>query len=261
MDKHDYERIRNESKIDQTKSTIPNLNSEMLFCGNSLMHSSHVDDERDTRNQTKNPEIQLKRIIESKMNNPIEHLNSNKDSYVSSSRRSSVLSVSNTSKANVTPKKVSPINSPVLIPSKPKKKSLKDPNDIRNRKSTRVLFEKDRKKSIVHQIVHNKNFDEMRKEQRRKSSIFSYIMAQEKRSRTMDLNPTIISGMITDSQKGTDYEKCNKYLKIYDTILALLVIGNIVSLVIDNNLYLEKTDIYIQEHMKVNNITSKFELT
>jgi len=261
MDKHDYERIQNESKIDQTKSTFPNVNSEMLFCGNSFMHSSHIDEEKDIRNQIKNPEIQLKRILESKMSNPIEHLNSNKDSYVSSSRSSSIQSVSNNIKAIADTKKVSPINSPVLNPNKPKKKSLKDPNDIRNRKSMRVLFEGDRKKSIVHQIVHNKNFDEMRREQRRKSSIFSIIMAQEKRSRTMDLNPTIISGMIADSQKGTDYEKCNRYLKIYDTILALLVIGNIISLVIDNNLYLEKTDIYMQEHMKENNITSIFELT
>jgi hypothetical protein len=134
---------------------------------------------------------------------------------------------------------------------------LKNPNDIKNKKSVKVLFEGNRKISIVHQVLQKKNFDELRKEQRRKSSIFTYIKLHEKKLSTIDLNPTIISGMIEDSQKGTDYEKCNRYLKIYDTILAILVIGNIISLVIDNNLYLEKTDNFMREYMKENNINSK----
>lgn len=263
MDKNDYDRLANDSKIDPIKTTMNNVTTDLLNAS-SWNYSNNPEEDQRVRDQLRDNEIQIKRLFGLKDAEFIRNTDQlGKNSKKSSERSKSSMS-DNTPKlkqhisCNI-PKVVSnlPTGNKIFL-ELPKKKSLRDPKELKPRKSMKVMFDTGtRRKSIVHQILNDQNKAEIEKEQKRKTSIYSQIMAAQKRKKSLDFNPAVISSMISNSQKGTDYEKCQYRLKIYDIVLAALVFFNILFIIIDNNIYIEKTDLFIDEYTKENNITGK----
>ena len=139
---------------------------------------------------------------------------------------------------------------------KPRKKSLKDPSELRSKKSVKVVVFDDRRKSFAQQINEEKALKEIDNEKKRKSSIYLLKNANmNKKKKSVELASSVISSMIEKSEKGTDYQKYKGKIKTYDIIIAILVFINIFVTICDNNVYISESNTYLQNYMVQNKIT------
>ena len=270
MDNNDYSIVANDSKIDPSKSNFPFTTTENFLNGSQIVFTNKPEEDEKIKEKLRNNEIHLKMIFGINnldiKNNP--NLLASKDSDKSSNR--SEVSNSHHKKHSISDNKlnkfVKNIRSNVQHRSEhvKKKTMLIDDNkaeveaqNFKSRKTGKVNFDTSiRKRSIVNQVLNEKLKAEIRRDQKRKSTIYTMIVAAQNRKKSIEFNPAAISTMITNSQKGTDYEHFQRKLKIYDIIIAVMVFLNIIFLISDNNLYIDKSNSYIEDYSTKNNITS-----
>jgi hypothetical protein len=75
--------------------------------------------------------------------------------------------------------------------------------------------------------------------------------------RSVELNPQMLTEMIHKSEKGSNYTRYTRFMRVGDRILAILLCINIVLSIIDNELYIDQSSSFLQGKMN----TTEFNFT
>lgn len=103
------------------------------------------------------------------------------------------------------------------------------------------------------------NFREMEKLKlsKRRKSINLRRKSENDKKRNLEMNSAAIVNMLNKENQISPQEKFKKYIKYIDILIAITVLFNVAISIIDNEIYISKSDSYLKEYTQKNNITCK----
>lgn len=109
-------------------------------------------------------------------------------------------------------------------------------------------------KEEINELLNLREIEKLKLSKRRKSINIRRKSVNEKK-RNLEINSAAIVSMINKDNENSQQVRFKKYIKYIDILIAITVCFNIAISIIDNEIYISKSDAYLREYMNSNNIT------
>ncbi len=121
--------------------------------------------------------------------------------------------------------------------------------------SSKKITNKDAIKEEINELLNLREI-EKQKTNKRRQSISIRLRGQSEKKRSKELSSITIGNLLKKDIKNSSQENYKKYIKYIDILMAITVCFNIAISIIDNEIYISKSDAYLKEYTAINNITS-----